>query len=193
MNCSRCGSIVQPGDKFCSGCGAPVATAAFCPNCGSQVMAGASFCSNCGKSLQAIPQAQAQNTPPAVAPVSGTKNIPAGESVLMDTGAFPISYIKSIMSSINGKLFLTNNYLVFKASKLQGIGGISSGGLFIPNPADANKSKEHFSIPLSGITAVERGWSHITVTSSGQKYKFGGMTKTKEWETAINNARNRAA
>ena len=107
----------------------------------------------------------------------------------MDTGVFPIAYVKNMMSSINGKLSLTNHYLVFKAGKLQGVGGVAVSGLFIPNPMDANKSKEHFSIPLSGVTAVERGWSHITVTASGQKYKFGGMTKTKEWEAAINNAR----
>jgi len=107
----------------------------------------------------------------------------------MDTGAFPIAYIKNIMSSINGKLTLTNNYLVFKAGHLQGVGGMSSGGLFIPNPVDIKKSQEHFSIPLAGITAVEKGWSHITVTTGGQKFKFGGMTKTSEWEQAINNAR----
>jgi hypothetical protein len=107
----------------------------------------------------------------------------------MDTGTFPVAYVKSMMSSINGKLSLTNNYLVFKAGHLQGIGGASIGGLFIPNPAEINKSKEHFSIPLASITAVEKGWSHITVTSGSQKYKFGGMTKTGEWEQAINNAR----
>jgi len=110
----------------------------------------------------------------------------------MDTGTFPIAYVKNMMSSINGKLSLTNNYLVFKAGKLQGVGGASIGGLFIPNPADANKSKEHFSIALSSISQVERGWSHITVTAAGQKYKFGGMTKTKEWEAAITNAKNQA-
>lgn len=192
MNCTKCGSAVQPGDKFCANCGAPVAVAAYCPNCGVQVTAGAAFCSNCGKSLRPVSDTRAQNTPPAVGAPSTSKNIPAGESVLMDTGAFPISYIKNIMSSINGKLYLTNHYLVFKAGPLQGVGGMSSGGLFIPNPADAGKSKTHFSIPLSSITAVEKGWSHITVTANGQKYKFGGMTKTKEWEEAINSARSRA-
>ncbi len=190
MNCSKCGSQVQPGDKFCGSCGAPVVTTQFCPECGSQIAAGASFCSNCGKSLVSGARGQAQYTPPPSAGAgSGNKNIPAGESVIMDTGAFPISYIKNIMSSINGKLFLTNNYLVFKAGHLQGVSGMSTGGLFIPNPADINKSKEHFSIPLSTITGIEKGWSHITVLASGQKYKFGGMTKTKEWEAAINNAR----
>ncbi len=57
---------------------------------------------------------------------------------------------------------------------------------------DAGKSKTHFSIPLSSVTAVEKGWSHITVHAGAEKYKFGGMTKTAEWETAINNARAQA-
>ena len=122
-------------------------------------------------------------------PASLASNTSTGESVIMDTGAFPIAYIKSIMSSINGKLTLTNHYLVFKAGHLQGVGGMSSGGLFIPNPSDIKKSQEHFSIGIASISAVEKGWSHITVTANGQKYKFGGMTKTGEWEQAINSAR----
>ena len=187
MNCSKCGSPVQPGDKFCASCGTAV-SAPYCPSCGSQVTAGASFCPNCGKSMRAGQNPQAAYAPPAPA----NKNVPAGESVIMDTGTFPISYVKSLMSSINGKLFLTQNYLVFKASALQGVGGVSSGALFIPNPKDAAKSKEHFSIGLNTITAVERGAVHITVTSSGQKYKFGAMTKTKEWEEAINRARGQS-
>ena len=93
------------------------------------------------------------------------------------------------MSSINGKLYLTNQRLIFKAGKLQGVGGVSvAGGVFIPNPKDAGKSKEYFAIPLSEITAVESGWANITVQAAGQKYKFGGMRKTKEWQEAIRNA-----
>jgi hypothetical protein len=107
----------------------------------------------------------------------------------MDTGVFPVAYVRNIMSSINGKLSLTSHYLIFKAGHLQGVGGIAVGGVFIPNASDSNTSKEHFAIPISSISSVEKGWSHITVISAGQKYKFSGMTKTKEWETAINQAR----
>ncbi len=189
MNCSKCGSPVQPGDKFCGSCGTAVNTQ-YCTNCGAQLAAGAVFCVNCGKSLAGAARPQTQYAPSSGASAAAaSKNIPAGESVIMDTGTFPIAYVKSVFSSINGKLYLTNNYLVFKAGHLQGAGGMSAGGLFIPNPGEQNKSKEHFSIPLSSVTEIERGWSHITVTASGQKYKFGGMTKTKEWEAAINNAR----
>ena len=107
----------------------------------------------------------------------------------MDTGLFPISYVKNLMSSTNGKLSLTNHYLVFKAGKLQGVGGVSAGGIFIPNPMDAKKSTTHFAIPLAEITSIESGWSHITVTWAGNKYKFGGMRKTNEWQEAINRAK----
>lgn len=109
----------------------------------------------------------------------------------MDTGAFPITYVKNMMSSINGKLHLTNQRLVFKAGALQGVGGVSSGGLFIPNPKDAGKAKEFFGIPLSEITSVESGWASVTIEASGNKYKFGGMRKTKEWQEAIRNAMGR--
>jgi RNA polymerase subunit RPABC4/transcription elongation factor Spt4 len=186
MNCSKCGSLVQAGDKFCASCGAPVSTQ-FCPGCGAQVTPGASFCPNCGKALQGNTGPQASSSPPKAG--GAGRQDTAGESVIMDTGTLPIAYIKNLMSSINGKLSLTSHYLVFKAGKLQGVGGMSTGGLFIPNPKDIKKSTEHFSIALSGITDIERGWSHITVTADGQKYKFGGMTKTKEWEAAINQAR----
>ena len=188
MNCTKCGATLQAGDKFCSGCGSPAGTQ-FCPSCGKQVTTGASFCANCGKSLQG-------GDSPQVAPAakaSGDKNIPAGETVIMDTGTFPISYAKSMMSAINGKLSLTHHYLVFKASALQGVGGIApTAGLFIPNPAEAGKAKTHFSIRLAEITSIESGWSHVTVVTTTGKYKFGAMLKTKEWVEAINNARAQA-
>ena len=187
MNCTKCGAALQAGDKFCSSCGSPAGTQ-FCPSCGTQLATGASFCANCGKSLQGAASPKAA---PA-ANTTGNKNVPAGETVIMDTGTFPIAYIKSVMSSINGKLSLTQHYLVFKAGALQGVGGVSVSGLFIPNPMDAKKSQTHFSIPLASVTTVEKGWSHITIRTGTDSYKFGGMTKTTEWATAINNARAQA-
>jgi hypothetical protein len=65
------------------------------------------------------------------------------------------------------------------------------GGVFIPSATDSKASKEYFTIPLSSISSIKKGWSHITVISAGQKYKFSRMTKTTEWETAINNCRAR--
>ncbi len=183
MNCSKCGTTLQPGDKFCGGCGAPATL--FCTSCGAQVAAGASFCPSCGKSVGGGIARAASN-----AAAAANKNMPAGETVIMDTGTFPISFQKSLMSSINGKLSLTQHYLVFKASALQGVGGVATMGLLIPNPVEAGKAGKHFSIPLNTITSVERGMVHITVEANGQKYKFGAMTKTDKWEEAINQARS---
>lgn len=161
----------------------------FCPNCGVPINIEANFCPNCGQALKSSPATKEMSRASAPAGIaSDLKGLDAGEVVLMDTGTFPITYTKSVMSSINGKLYLTNQRLIFKAVALQGIGGVSVGGVFIPNPKDANKSKEYFGIPLSEITVVESGWANITVQAAGQKYKFGGMRKTKEWKEAIRNA-----
>ena len=165
----------------------------FCPNCGANIQDGSKFCSACGHALQSSASAQrpapAQPPPPVTGGiVSDLKDLSPGEVVLMDTGAFPVSYVKNMMTSINGKLHLTNLRLVFKASVLQGVGGVAAGGLFIPNPADANKAKQYFAIPLKQITSVESGWANVTVEAGGQKYKFGGMRKTEEWADSIKRA-----
>jgi hypothetical protein len=168
----------------------------FCPNCGANIPDGTNFCSACGHALKSGPQSSrpAPNQPPP--PVAGgiasdLKDLVPGEVVIRDTGTFPISYVKNMMTSINGKLYLTSQRLVFKAGALQGVGGVAAGGLFIPNPADANKAKQYFAIPLNQITSVEKGWANVTVEASGQKYKFGGMTKTGEWEESIKRAMGR--
>ncbi len=193
MFCPNCGTQIQDGSKFCASCGKPVGQAG-CPSCGAELKAGANFCPNCGAGAGGggranpvpMPTPFPVANPPGIA--TDLKGLLPGEVVLMDTGLFPISYIKNLMTSINGKLYLTNQRLVFKAGALQGVGGVSSGGLFIPNPKDAGKAKTFFGIPLNEISGVESGWSHVTV-QAGEKYKFGGMTKTKEWAAALNRAR----
>lgn len=55
--CSKCGSTIAAGVKFCVSCGTPVpavsiATETFCPECGTKNEGGAKFCKSCGKSLQ---------------------------------------------------------------------------------------------------------------------------------------------
>ena len=162
-----------------------------CPSCQNAVSQEARYCLNCGYNLKGAAQAGGE---PGLEPsgiVSDLKELAPGEVVLKDTGHFPITYIQSLFSSINGKLYLTNHRLVFKASKLQGVGGVYvpvAGGIFIPNPADAKKSQEYFSIPLAEITGVESGWASLTVHASGQKYKFGGMLGTKKWAEAVSEA-----
>ena len=193
MNCAKCGAAVQLGSRFCPGCGAAVGLQ-YCIGCGSPLTPDVNFCPNCGKGIRGVANPAAPDTPPPPPAPAGIasdlKDLVPGEAFLMDTGHFPITYVKNMMSSTNGKLYLTNRRLVFKAGALQGVGGVyTTPGLFIPNPKDAQKSKEYFAIPLSEITGVESGWANVTVQATGQKYKFGGMRKTKEWQEAINNAR----
>jgi YD repeat-containing protein len=63
--CRNCGTPLVPGNRFCSGCGAPVRTAmpaapgapsasqtpSVCPSCGSPVKPGTKFCGDCGRHL----------------------------------------------------------------------------------------------------------------------------------------------
>ncbi|MGE5628445.1 MAG: zinc ribbon domain-containing protein [Solirubrobacterales bacterium] len=51
VNCSKCGSIVPQGSKFCLECGEKISGAAFCLNCGEKLPAGAKFCNNCGSKV----------------------------------------------------------------------------------------------------------------------------------------------
>lgn len=194
MNCSNCGTAVRDSDKFCSRCGAPVVILPqFCPDCGNPAQ-GANFCTNCGYNFSKPAPVEPSKTQPSTmyaAPQSqGIAADSSGEVVLKDTGFFPIAYVKSMMSSTNGKLTLTNQRLIFKASALQGIGGVYTGGIFIPNPKDAEKAKEYFATPLAEITNVESGWASLTIFTGGQKYKFGGMRDTKKWAEMVNNAIN---
>jgi hypothetical protein len=188
MNCTKCGSTVKPGGKYCSSCGAP-AGVQYCPGCGKQLTMDTNFCPNCGKKLLVHVNRPASVAPATTPTTSAPAAFPTAEAVIMDTGAFPIAYIENLMSSINGKLSLTRHYLVFKASKLLVAGGMAAGDQLNPNPTNAIKSTEYFSIPLSAVTAVEKGRSHIAVQAYGQKYKFRAMTKTVEWKDAINNTR----
>ena len=52
--CPVCGMTLEPGTRFCPGCGAAQEEAAangFCPVCGAALTAQARFCSACGASL----------------------------------------------------------------------------------------------------------------------------------------------
>jgi class 3 adenylate cyclase/tetratricopeptide (TPR) repeat protein len=46
LSCPNCGTVNQPGAKFCLECG--TALALGCRNCGAQLLAGAKFCQECG-------------------------------------------------------------------------------------------------------------------------------------------------
>ena len=51
MNCPNCGTLNNPGAKFCQECAS--ALAVTCPSCGTPAAAGAKFCSNCASPLGA--------------------------------------------------------------------------------------------------------------------------------------------
>ena len=182
MFCPNCGAQIQDGSRFCSMCGKPIA-APVCSGCGSPIKADSIFCPNCGQNLKnsSRPEPPSPATPGGIA--SDLKDLVAGEVVLMDTGLFPITYVKNMMTSINGKLYLTNKRLVFKAGKLQGDAGMFGGDA-------AAKSKQYLSFTLAEITSVEAGMVTLVIQTS-EKYKFGGMRKTKEWSAAILGATGR--
>jgi hypothetical protein len=76
-----------------------------------------------------------------------------GEVTIKDARFFPITYIDGLAST-NGKLTVTNLRLLFKAGKLQPVGGMYVVGIFIPNTGDAKKSEQHVSILLTEITGL---------------------------------------
>lgn len=55
--CPKCGTTLQPTDKFCAGCGSKVAdlfapATPHCPNCGKEVDESMNFCIYCGTPLK---------------------------------------------------------------------------------------------------------------------------------------------
>lgn len=51
INCSKCGSQIPKGSKFCLECGEQVKEALFCANCGEKIPANSKFCLKCGNKL----------------------------------------------------------------------------------------------------------------------------------------------
>ena len=51
-HCSNCGKVINPEDKFCSGCGAINAHKIICPNCGNEIDSDSIFCAKCGSRIQ---------------------------------------------------------------------------------------------------------------------------------------------
>src|SRR5258706_14357178 len=62
MRCSRCGTELLPGKKFCVSCGAPAEVP--CPNCGAAVEPGWRFCPDCGRELPFGPAPAVLAPPP---------------------------------------------------------------------------------------------------------------------------------
>lgn len=55
LKCPQCGAIVDPNNKFCAGCGAPLqqptVDGVVCPHCGGVCREGSRFCTHCGQSI----------------------------------------------------------------------------------------------------------------------------------------------
>lgn len=78
--CPRCGTQNYMGQRFCSGCGSPLATS--CPYCGVYMTSSSGFCTSCGAQVGSGAQAgwgaQPQSSPAPVKerkPASGWSKI----------------------------------------------------------------------------------------------------------------------
>jgi len=68
MQCPKCGSEIQPGQKFCTKCGQPLnavpqqqvkSSNNACPSCGAPLNPGQKFCTKCGTKISVIDAQQA--------------------------------------------------------------------------------------------------------------------------------------
>ncbi|MEK6721240.1 MAG: adenylate/guanylate cyclase domain-containing protein [Chloroflexota bacterium] len=60
MNCRSCGRALEPGTRYCPGCGTPVDM--LCANCAAALPAGASFCQACGTPAAVTRTAESAST-----------------------------------------------------------------------------------------------------------------------------------
>ena len=95
----------------------------------------------------------------------------------MDSGMFPVAWSKSAFSTVNGKLILTNQRLVFAAGRFQ-------------NPIEGLRGahKDMAEISLGDIASVDKGMLATVKITAGQEYTFKGMGNAKEWIDLINRA-----
>ena len=60
INCDRCGTPMEAGQRFCTKCGSAVSLD-VCPSCGGKIRAGDQFCSLCGSNLRVAVEAVVQS------------------------------------------------------------------------------------------------------------------------------------
>jgi len=97
-----------------------------------------------------------------------------GETLILDSGRLPVAWSKSAFSTVNGKLILTNQRLVFAAGRFQ-------------NPIEGLRGahKERVELGLGEITGVDKGMLATVKVSAGQEYTFKGMGNAKKWVDQI--------
>jgi len=100
-----------------------------------------------------------------------------GETLIKDSGMFPVAWNKSTFSTVNGKLILTNQRLVFAAGRFQ-------------NPIEGLRGahKERVELSLGDITSVDKGMMATVKVTAGQEYTFKGMRNAKQWVDLITKA-----
>lgn len=100
-----------------------------------------------------------------------------GETLIKDSGRLPVAYAKGTFRTINGKLILTNQRLVFAAGRFQ-------------NPIEGLRGaqKERVELTLEDITSVEKGMLATVKVTAGQVYTFKGMGNAKKWVDLITKA-----
>lgn len=100
-----------------------------------------------------------------------------GETLIKDSGRLPVAWTKSAFSTVNGKLILTNQRLVFAAGRFQ-------------NPIEGLRGthKERVELSLGDITSVDKGMLATVKVTAGQVYTFKGMGNAKKWVELITTA-----
>lgn len=110
----------------------------------------------------------------------------AGEQVIMESSSGPftqVTYVKSLVSNVQGKLVLTSNRIIFLPGNFQNTDStILVLGKLLGSP-------ESVKIPLSSITKVEKGWGEQIAIYTDKKHDFRGMRGAGDWAAAIEKAR----
>ncbi len=110
-----------------------------------------------------------------------------GEQVIKESSSGPftqVTYVKSLMSNVQGKLVLTNQRIIFLPGNFQNTDStILVLGRMIKSPDTVH-------IHLPEISKVEKGWGEqITIYEGAKKHDFRGMRNAGEWASAIEQAR----
>lgn len=107
-----------------------------------------------------------------------TEGLSPGETVIMDSGRWPTSYAKSLIVTVNGRLYLTNMRIIFLPSRFQSFTALLR-----------KEEKDVVQIPLNGITEVEKGFITTIKIHADKEYTFKGIREADKWVSAINQAR----
>lgn len=108
------------------------------------------------------------------------------EELIMESSSGPftqVTYVKSMISNVQGRLFLTSKRLIFLPGNFQNTDAtILVLGKLLGSP-------ESVHIPLSSITKVEKNWGEQIAVYTEKKYDFRGMRGAGDWVAAIEKAR----